>query len=257
MNDLGIRDLFKITDFSKERFINSTIILINKTINELATASSEIKSFVIKAKKDFAFREIIDFISKINLKTLENAQKKTQIILKDLQKRSKNNEFRYEKTKTSSLEENSFEGLKVLFEPQLLTPSFSSVSSIFSTFVSQEFVTKILETGKNLNSLKKILPDPLKNFSMTQNMAQTISEIDLCFSFTNAELIQILIEKYDFHDYCKMIKNFFLFGLGDFYQFLFEKLFSEKQNIDLQFVFDDCVSLTNASLMKKKIIKNL
>ena len=253
LNDLGAKDLYKIIDFSGETIINPTLSLINKLINDLGKNINKqaIFNYIQRARDDYSFKESLEFTSKLSLKKLEFATKNSMKIIQELRK-SKKSMPKCEKIINFQVDDNEYLGISILFDYSYIDSKISVINSIFSNFLSQELIKKILQTGKNLSGLKSLLPSELENFEINSNIFDIFSFVEATCTLTNTELIQILLKRYEFNDYCSMIKKFFLFGQGEFFHLLFEELIIFKRIYDLDTLFEECIWKSNASQIPER-----
>ena len=259
LNDFGSKDIFKIVNFSGQGLINPTLSLVSSTISELGSKSDNnlLALYQAKAKQDYAFKEILEVISKVSIKKLEIAGQNCVKIIQDLRRPRPLLKLQSNKSMKFKLEQENYQGLAVLFEEPYICLKNPAISPVLANFLSQDLMTKIFQTGKNLSSIKNLLPQDLHNFSMSSSIFETIKGIENICIFTNQELIQILLQKYEFHSHCNLIKKFFLFGQGDFYHKIFEELFLYKRSYDLSTLFEECIWKSNACSIPEAFLSNL
>ena len=257
LNILGSRDLWKITDYTGDVLVNPILISLREGLKNLSRdLNDKVEIELIqKASSNFVFREMMDFVAQLKNTDLETSIKNAQKVCNKL----KSPEFLrlpLEEFKVFRPNFDKFSGLGIMFNfKEELIPDLS-LSPVVGQFLQAEFTKTVIKTAKNLNKLKHFLPEVLGDLQMT-NMVEFISGVHSSFSLTNQELIRMLLDKYEFMPYCNLIKQFFLFGQGDFYYLMFEELFINDRIIDLDSLLEECYWKSNAKKIPEKLFKSL
>lgn len=256
LSALGSKDLWKIKDFSGGVQVNPILLALKGALDQLAQPLNvEMMGKLLQnANSDFSFREILEFFSEIPDKDLELVHKNADFLIKELKKPELVNLISTP-SKVFKPSCHKFTGLGILFSHHpKLTPNLT-INPIINNFLETELTKTVIKTAKNLKSLKPLLPD-LINLP-TSNIVDFISSINFTFTLTNQELIQTLLENFEFKQYCNLIKQFLLMGQGDFFHLLFEELFIYQRVKNLDTLFEECYWKTNARKIPEKIFKSL
>jgi hypothetical protein len=257
LNVLGSRDLWKITDYSGDVLVNPVLISLRENLSITSRQLNEKLEIdlIQKSSSNFVFREMIEFISQLKSTNFELSIKNASKICNKL-KSPEYLKLPLADFKVFEPKFDKFSGLGIMFNYKEEVVPDLSLSPVVTGFLHQEFTRQVIKTARNLNSLRHYLPEILGDFKMI-DLVDFMNGVYATFSLTNQELIRVLMEKYEFLEYCNLIKQFFLFGQGDFYYLIFEELFVNDRIIDLDSLMEECYWKSNAKKIPEKLFKTL
>lgn len=260
LNDFGVKELYKITDFSYTVVINPSLHSLKKLIDDLEkNPNNLIEDYAFKARQDYVFIELLDFLSEFNWKKVKVASLVAMKIVREARKKSFIPAIRKNSKEIQILNKDNeiLKGIGFLFDEVVEYSGNVTLAPVISSFLKQELTKTVLSTCTNLNSIRAFLPKEMENFSTSTSVVDFVKKVETIYTLTNSELIKVLMQKFDFPLYCSIIKQFFLFGQGEFYYLLFEEMFLYNRTRDLESLFEECIFKSNARHLPEKCWKDI
>lgn len=261
LDDFGVKDMFRISEFSSIPAINSSLQSLKALINDLSTKLQikDIENYSKKSRDDYVFKELIEYLSQFSWEKVKKASLAAMKILQETKKKSLIELPKMIKNDINlfSTEEEIYNGIGFLFEEKVDYKVNVTLGPAISSLLKQELTKTILNTCANINAIRPFLPKELENFSLNSSIVDFVKSVETTFILTNSELVKVLMHKFDFYTYCLIIKQFFLFGQGEFYYLLFEELFLHNRIQDIGSLFKECIYRSNARLLPEKCWKEI
>lgn len=261
LDDFGVKDMFRISEFSSIPAINSSLQSLKALINDLSTKLQikDIENYSKKSRDDYVFKELIEYLSQFSWEKVKKASLAAMKILQETKKKSLIELPKMIKNDINlfSTEEEIYTGIGFLFEEKVDYKVNVTLGPAISSLLKQELTKTILNTCANINAIRPFLPKELENFSLNSSIVDFVKSVETTFILTNSELVKVLMHKFDFYTYCLIIKQFFLFGQGEFYYLLFEELFLHNRIQDIGSLFKECIYRSNARLLPEKCWKEI